>query len=148
MERILKTTLLVALAIMLGISAFGQDENVQNKPLSKREQKQKQKLEALEKEMAQLLPCSEFKDDDKFIRVTSEGKGWSKNDAMRAAMNESKIELAAKISSIERYTEIMKQGIFYSVNIDCEKMGIDANGGYVYYIAISVARADLEKYLE
>lgn len=45
--------------------------------------------------MEQLVPCSGFNDDDKFIRVTSEGKGKSKNDAMKSAINRGKIELAA-----------------------------------------------------
>lgn len=144
-----------------------------DKPLSKRrlkrmERLEKRKIEKMEKvgkmgefksekkeleEMegigtANTTPCYELEDDEDFIRITYKGEGVTLDNAMKASMYKAKSELTAKLKSIDRYKELMKQGISYSLNKECEKIENDEDGMYIYYVTVSVAKEELEKHLE
>lgn len=161
MARIFKIAVLIIFTIMLGISVFGQDENSQSNKLSKRTIKKEAQRQALERlkeehemellrlkqEVEQQIPCSDFQDDKDFIYATYKGQNFDLQMARRVAMDGVQSELRGKLSTDERYKELMSRGISYNINKECEEM-LRIESGYIVYIAISVARKDLDKYLE
>lgn len=174
MERILKTTLLIALTIMLSISVVGQSKYTM-KQLNREMKRQKKESEApntetihrpyrprtipkevlfdmemkrreeLERSNATIIPCSNFQDNEEFIYATYQEQSIDLQMARRAAMDGVQFELMVKLSNDERYKELINQGISYNINTECEEMA-RIELGYIVYIAVSVSRKELDAY--
>lgn len=158
MARIFKIAVLIIFTIMLGISVFGQDENSQSNKLSKRTIKKEAQRQALERlkeehemellrlkqEVEQQIPCSDFQDNEEFLYSTGKGQGHNYNMAIQNAIRIAQSELNKKIMSDECYKDIRQQGISLNISEVCKQMGMDKDGSCFCYVAIRVARKDLE----
>jgi hypothetical protein len=132
--------------------------------------KSKKKIPAPKGEVEIVLPCSEFKSDDKFFRAYSFGESQDMNVAKKKALSNAKAELAGQISTtmkvvgdnyvksaeinnreevLERFEENARTLInqkLDGVKPICDRvMQVSATGKYKYYIAIELSGEELAR---
>lgn len=153
MTRNLKAILVVTFAIVLNIGAVAQsiednaDKRItrkeKNQLLYKTEEDDKIPKPIPEPEKVK-EPCSDFQDNEDFLYSTGKGQGHNYNMAMQNAIHIAQSEMNKKIMSDERYKDIRQQGISLNISEVCKQMGMDKDGLCFCYVAIRVARKDLE----
>ena len=111
----------------------------------RRQLEEELKSEQLSKETEE--PCY-FPDDEEFIYATYKESAFDAQMARNTALNGARRTITQKIAADSRYKNIVEQGIPLSVSTVCEQMGREPSGNFICYIAIRVAREDLDKYLE
>lgn len=130
----------------------------------------KKSIEAPDGEVEIILPCSDYKSDNKFFRAYSFGESQDMNVAKRKAISNAKTELAGMISTtmkvvgdnyvksvevnnkeevLERFEENARTVINQKLNgvkPVCDRvMRVSATGNYKYYIALELSGEDLVK---
>jgi len=127
-------------------------------------------IKAPDGEVEIVLPCSDFKSNDKFFRAYSFGESEDMNVAKRKALSNAKTELAGMISTtmkvvgdnyvksvevnnkeevLERFEENARTVINQQLNgviPVCDRvMRVAATGKYKYYIALELSGENLAK---
>lgn len=130
----------------------------------------KKGIKAPDGEVEVILPCSDYKSNDKFFRAYSFGESEDMNVAKRKALSNAKTELAGMISTtmkvvgdnyvksvevnnkeevLERFEENARTVINQKLNgvkPVCDRvMRVAATGKYKYYIALELSGEDLVK---
>jgi hypothetical protein len=152
MSRNLKAIFLISFAIVLGISTAAQTkEDKEWKHLIRKERNKLPYRTEENNEIPEIKaieeikePCSDFQDNEDFLYSTGKGQGHNYNMAMQNAIRIAQSELNKKIMSDERYKDIRQQGISLNISEVCKQMGMDKDGLCFCYVAIRVARKDLE----
>lgn len=150
MTRNLKIILLTVLAIAFSINILAQTkEDKADKHITRKDRNQltsrSDEYDIIPEPEEIKDPCSDFQDNKDFLYSTGKGQGHNFNMAMQNAIHIAQSELKKKIISDECYKDIWQQGVSLNISEVCKQMAMNKEGMCICYVAICVARKDLEK---